>query len=95
MPDIKNIIERYLQGELSSVDKEVLLRQIKENSENRKLIFREKDIRDAIHLASPGMEENTLLQWLKLNEKIKKGEVRLKRFLSYAALFIIALALGF
>ena len=48
MPDIEDLIEHYLQGELSSGNKEVLLRQIKENSENRKLIFREKDIRIAI-----------------------------------------------
>ena len=41
------------------------------------------------------MEENTLLQWIKLHEKIKGREVRLKRFLRYAALFIIALVLGF
>ncbi|MDD4757088.1 MAG: FecR domain-containing protein [Prolixibacteraceae bacterium] len=95
MPDIKVITERYLQGVLSSGDEKILLQWIKENPENSKLIFREKDIWDSTQLASPGIEAVTSTQWQHLQDKIKTRTIRVNEFLRYVAIFIIALASGF
>jgi ferric-dicitrate binding protein FerR (iron transport regulator) len=91
------LIQRYFQGHLSSDEEEALFLWTKENPENRKKLFRQKDLWQASQIGSQHFNKIEIEQWLALQEKISsehRKTVLFKEFLRIAAVVVIAIGAG-
>jgi ferric-dicitrate binding protein FerR (iron transport regulator) len=97
MPNIEPIIHHFLQGNATPEEEKILYNWIKENPENRRILFREKDFWEASQLGTLKLKEAEFNQWLELQDKImqqnNKGN-RLKEILRIAAIVIFSLGAG-
>lgn len=95
--DIEIAIEHFIQGSASPEMQKMLLDWLKENPENQKLLFGEKDLWDTSQLGSSKLNEIEIQQWINLQEKISKQKsktIHFKELLRIAAVVIISLGLG-
>lgn len=97
MPNIEPIIQNFLQGNATPEEEKILYNWIKENPENRRILFREKDSWDATRLGTQKLNEAEFNRWFELQDKImqqnNKGN-RLKEILRIAAIVILSLGAG-
>jgi transmembrane sensor len=97
MPDIKPIIQNFLQGKSTPDEEKTLYLWVKENPENRKTLFREKDLWEASQLGTQKLNEAEFNHWFELQDQImqqnNKGN-RLKEILRIAAIVILSLGAG-
>ena len=97
MPNIKPLIEKFISGNATADEEKNLYLWIKENPENRKLFFREKDFWEAANLNSPRLNDLEFDSWIELQDRIlAPGQKvhRLKEILRVAAIVIFALGAG-
>jgi transmembrane sensor len=97
MPNIEPIIHNFLQGNTTPDEDKILYNWIKENPENRKTLFREKDFWEASQLGTKKLNEAEFNHWFELQDKIiqQNNKVnRLKEILRIAAIVILSLGAG-
>ena len=97
MPNIESIIQNFLQGKTTPEDDRILYYWIKENPENRKTLFRKKDLYEATQTGSPRLNEAELNHWFELQERIMqqtKKVHQLKEILRIASIVILSLGAG-
>jgi ferric-dicitrate binding protein FerR (iron transport regulator) len=97
MPNIEPIIRNFLQGVTTPDEEKILYNWVKENPENSKKLFREKDLWGASQLGTPKLNEDEFNYWFELQDKImqqnNKGN-RLREILRIAAIVIFSLGAG-
>jgi ferric-dicitrate binding protein FerR (iron transport regulator) len=97
MPNIEPIIRNFLQGITTPDEEKILYNWVKENPENSKKLFREKDLWGASQLGTPKLNEDEFNYWFELQDKImqqnNKGN-RLREILRIAAIVIFSLGAG-
>jgi ferric-dicitrate binding protein FerR (iron transport regulator) len=97
MPNIEPIIRNFLQGITTPDEEKILYNWVKENPENRKTLFREKDLWEASQLGKQKLNEAEFNNWFELQNKIiqqNKKENRLKEIFRIAAIVILSLGAG-
>ncbi len=94
---IEQVIRNYLQGNATVDEEKMLYLWLKDNPENRKLLFREKDIWQAAELGTRELNDIELENWFELQYRIfgtKQKALHLKQILRFAAIIIFALGAG-
>jgi transmembrane sensor len=94
---IETAIRNYLQGNATAAEEKMLYLWIKEDHENRKLLFREKDLWHAAKLGTRELSDIELENWIELQDRIyvpRQKALRLNQILRYAAIVIIAMGAG-
>jgi len=97
MPNIEPIIHNFLQGNSTPDEDKILYNWVKENPENRKTLFQEKDYWEASRLGTQKLNEAEFNHWFELQERIMqqtKKVHRLKEILRIAAIVILSLGVG-
>lgn len=97
MPNIEPIIQNFLQGNSTPDEDKILYNWIKENPENRKKLFHEKDFWEASQLGSQKLNQAELNHWFELQEQMMQQNNkanRLKEILRIAAIVILSLGAG-
>ncbi|WP_372949484.1 FecR family protein [Mariniphaga sp.] len=97
MPNIEPIIHNFLQGKSTPDEDKILYLWVKENPENRKTLFQEKDFWEASRLGTQKLNEAEFNHWFELQDKIiqqNKKVNRLKEVLRTAAIVILSLGAG-
>src|SRR5690554_2266383 len=97
MPNIEPIIRNFLQGITTPDEEKILYNWIKENPENRKTLFRKKDLWEASQLGTQKLNEAEFNRWFDLQDKIMRQNNkanRLKEILRIAAIVILSLGAG-
>lgn len=95
--NIEIAIQHFIKGDASPEMQKFLLDWLKENPENQKLLFGEKDLWDASQIGSSKLNEIETQQWINLQEKISKQRsktIHFRKLLRIAAVVIISLGLG-
>ncbi len=95
--NIEPAIRSYLQGNATADEEKMLYFWIKDNPENRKLLFREKDIWQASELLTRKLSAFEFEHWFELQDRIfgtRQKALHLKQILRYAAIIIFALGAG-
>lgn len=95
--NIKKAIEHFIQGNASPEMQKHLLDWLKENPDNQKLLFGDKDLWNASQLGSSELEEIEVQQWIKLQERISVQNyktIQFKEILRIVAVVVISLGLG-
>ncbi len=95
--NIESAIQHFIRGTANSDEQKLLLEWIKENPENSKLIFSEKDLWESSQLGSEVLDKIEPEQWLALQERISKQQaknVRWKEIYRMAALVVVTLGIG-
>ena len=95
--NIEPVIQRFVHGNASLGDEELLYNWIKDNPENRKRLFQEKDIWESAKLGTRQLNELELDQWLALQDRIVSNKLpltKIKEFLKIAAIVIISVGAG-
>lgn len=93
--NIESVIRRFVQGEATHEDEELLYNWINDNSDNRKHLFQEKDIWESAKLGTKQLNE--LEQWQQLQNRINSHNLRTSRIINsvkIAAIVVISLGLG-
>ena len=96
-PKLVQAIEHFVRGNATPAEEKMLYNWVKENPENSKQLFREKDLWEASQLALPRLTGVEFGQWLELQERIsatKRRDYRIKEILRIAAIVIFALGAG-
>jgi len=98
MPEIDNLIQKYLQGGSSEAEDQLLHQWIHESPENEKRFFGEKDIWDTygFHSNQKGYETDLELELLRSHLSINKRQRTgyLTQFMRVAAMLLLAFGLG-
>jgi transmembrane sensor len=97
MSNIELIIQRFIDGNATPEEEKILYYWLKENPDNRKLLFREKDLWQASRMGSQRLKEVEFDQWFELQEQMIAGKIKfnyLKEALRIAAIVIVALGAG-
>jgi ferric-dicitrate binding protein FerR (iron transport regulator) len=98
MPEIDQIIQKYLQGVTSEEENQQLQLWIQQSPENKKRLFAEKDIWDTygFHSNTKGYEIMPELEILKrrIEPQTTQRPVQLLKMLQIAAILLIAFGLG-
>lgn len=97
MPEIDSIIQKYLQGETTEVDEQLLHRWIHESTENEKRFYAEKDIWDSYsyHSNQNAYETELELELLKRHLSLKSRPINyLIPFMRIAAILLLTFGLG-
>ncbi|QGY47972.1 DUF4974 domain-containing protein [Maribellus comscasis] len=95
--NIELVIQRFVQGQASVEDEKLLYSWIKENPENRKRLFQEKDIWESAKLGTKQLNDLELDQWLSLQDRIASRKLRFSgvtEIMKIAAIVIISLGVG-
>jgi len=95
--NIELIIQHFLQKNASDEEQNFLLYWLKENPENQKWLFGEKDIWEASQLGSEKLNRIQEEQWLRLQQHLSKDKARKIRFIEFvriAAIVVIAIGAG-
>jgi len=94
---IEPAIRNYLQGNATAEEEKMLYLWLKDNPDNRKLLFREKDIWQAAKLGTRELSDIEFENWFELQDRIfgqKQKALHLKQILRLAAIVIFALGAG-
>lgn len=95
--NIEFVIQRFVKGELSHDDEELLYDWIKENPEKRGQIFQEKDIWESTKLGTRQLNNIELEKWFELQNRMTTHKLptsKIIEILKVAAIVIISLGLG-
>jgi ferric-dicitrate binding protein FerR (iron transport regulator) len=95
--NIEQAIRHFTQGKSTSMDEKLLSEWINESPENRKLLFREKDLWDASQIGSPRLREIEFEQWEELQNRLsarKQKTFSLAKVFRVAAMVIFAIGTG-
>lgn len=95
--NIEPVIQRFVLGRASVEDEKILYNWIKDNPENRKILFRGKDIWESSKLGTTLLNELETEQWVALQNKIQSQKLNsfgIIDFVKIAAIVIISLGLG-
>lgn len=95
--NIELVVQRFVLGQASADDEKLLYQWIKNNPENRKRLFQEKDILESSKLGTKPLNELELEQWMALQNRIKSRKLlpfRIIGVVKIAAIVIISLGLG-
>lgn len=96
-PKLVQAIEHFVRGNATPDEEKMLYNWVKENPENSKQLFSEKDLWEASQLALPRLTGVEFGQWLELQERIsatKRKDYRIKEIFRIAAIVIFALGAG-
>ncbi|QGY43513.1 DUF4974 domain-containing protein [Maribellus comscasis] len=97
--DIKELIQKFLEGKLSEEKEEFLLSWIKKSETNKNLFLSEQENLQNNLLSSTDrrleMRWRSLLKKTQNTEKHQKGKIRLRRTASVAAAFILGVLFTF
>jgi len=97
MPNIGSAIQNYIQGNVSAEDERILYSWLKENPEDEKILFGEKDIWEATQLGTERLNEIETSQWSLLKDKISTRKITNTKFhqaLKIAAIVIFTFGVG-
>lgn len=95
--NIEPVIQRFIQGNASSEDEKIIYDWLRDNPENRKKLFREKDIWESGKFGSKQLNSIELEQWLAIQERIASQKLRISKItevLKIAAIVVVSLGLG-
>ncbi len=95
--NIDDLVYRFIQGELNPEEEKNLYFRIKDNPENRKKLFRAKDLWDASALDSEKLNKLELEQWYILHGKLNPNQRKssgIRELIKIAAIVILALSAG-
>jgi ferric-dicitrate binding protein FerR (iron transport regulator) len=95
--NIESVIQNYIQGNATVDEEKMLYLWIKENPENRKMLFREKEMWQASKLGTRELNDIEFENWFELQDRIfgpKQKSFRLNQILRIAAIVIFALGAG-
>jgi transmembrane sensor len=94
---IDTISQHFIQGNATPDEEQILYNWIKESPENRKILFRQKDLWDSSGIGSSRLNTFEFSQWFELQEKIeaeRRKRSGLRDILRIAAAVIIVLGAG-
>jgi ferric-dicitrate binding protein FerR (iron transport regulator) len=98
MPEINIIIQKFIQGNSSEEENQILYNWINQSPENKKRLFHEKDIWNtyAMHSGLKNYEVEAELELLKKQILLRTRTriINIKRIIQLAAVLIIAFGLG-
>lgn len=90
-------IEQYIRGIATTEEEKVVYTWMNESPENRRWLFREKELWEASQLGSSRLNEIEISQWVDLHQQInepKKNGFRINEILKIAAIVIFAIGAG-
>jgi len=94
---IDKAIQYFIQGNASSEEQKLLVEWLKENPENRRILFGEKDLWESAQINSEKLNQIEMEQWIELQERIAEAQDKSYRFreiLRIAAIIVIAIGAG-
>lgn len=97
MPNIEQAIQNFLQRIASPEEEKKLYEWINQNPENRKKLFREKDLWDALQIGTQKLNRIELNEWLVLQRRLSTRKLlplKVTRFGKAAAVIMLALCIG-
>lgn len=96
MSEIETILPKYIQGETTEEENQLLHQWMQESPENKKRLFAEKDIWDSygFHSNLKNYEVNSELGLLKKRIAPKQNILQLKKYVQIAAILLVAFGLG-
>jgi len=96
MSEIETILPKYIQGETTEEENQLLHQWMQESPENKKRLFAEKDIWDSygFHSNLKNYEVNSELGILKKRIEPKQNILQLKKYVQIAAILLVAFGLG-
>ncbi|MDX8339463.1 FecR domain-containing protein [Draconibacterium sp. IB214405] len=90
-------ILHFIQGNADDKEKAAVLKWLNENPENRKKLFKQKDLWNAAEIDSDRLKELENTEWLALQNRIETSKVRrgfFKELIKIAAIVVVALGVG-
>ena len=98
MPEIDSIIQKYLQGQTTEEENQLLYIWSGQSPENKKRLFAEKDVWDSYGLRSDqkGYEIAPELELVRKRIEIERpqGSIMVRQILQMAAMLLITFGLG-
>ncbi|KJF41624.1 FecR family protein [Draconibacterium sediminis] len=95
--NIDQVILHFIQGNADQEEKATLMNWLNENPENRKKLFKEKDIWNAAEIDSDRLKALENNEWLELEKRINISKVKqgyFKELIKIAAIIVVALGVG-
>ncbi|WP_319480887.1 FecR family protein [uncultured Draconibacterium sp.] len=95
--NIDQVILHFIQGNADHEETATLMNWLNENPENRKKLFKEKDIWSAAEIDSDSLKALENREWLELENRINTSKIKqghFKELLKIAAIVVVALGVG-